>query len=227
MKENVNHSSQVAKVSFKHLWLLPLFMLSLAGCGGGGATDGGEVVNTFELPRGVDFTLWCPNAGIADEECVLFDTQNVFARSNVNDVTKWELLKSIEAAEASEGASFAKAKYYLWATALAKIPSGENQYYTALALHTLHKDGGSELARTQAQKAYRSVMDNYYDAVTFLDVGATDLLETPVRNLSGKNVVEPSGLPQLFGTSAVALGAIDEWGYIYDTAADTITKKNN
>lgn len=227
MKKRINHHSQVMNVSFKGIWLLPLFLLGLSGCGGGpggGGTDGGTVVNTFELPRDeVALTLWCPNVGIAKEECVLFDPQNPFARSVVTDDTKWDLQTAIGNAEASEGVTFLKARYYLWATAQAKNPTGENQFYTAESLHKLHQKTLGELARSQAQKAYRSVLDNYFDSLTFSANGQTSF---NLRDWTGERLVEPpNGLPQLFGTSAVADAAVGEWGYIYDTANNTIAKK--
>lgn len=140
------------------LAILQLALLSaLTGCGGG---SGGQVVNTIELPQSTYLNLYCPSVGIADEECILFDPENPYARAAITDATKWDL------ADASPSA---KSDFYLWATALAKNPTGENQYYTALSLHKLFTQGGSELAREQAKKAYRSLLDNYFDSVTYYD----------------------------------------------------------
>ncbi len=135
--------------------------LSLAGCGGGGG--GGKANNELQLPLDYVLDLFCPNAGINDEKCILDDPDNPYARSAINDVTKWDLFNDSPSA---------KSDFYLWATALAKSPNGENQYYTALALHDLFTQGGSEVARDQAKAAYRSLLDNFFDSQTFYEGGA-------------------------------------------------------
>lgn len=149
--------------------MLQLALLSaLTGCGGGG----GQVVNTIELPQSSYLDLYCPNVGIAAEECILFDPENPFARAAITDDTKWDLADAL---------SSPKAAFYLWATALAKNPTGENQYYTALSLHKLYTQGGSELAREQAKKAYQSLLDNYFTSLTYYE-GAPKLDFIPDTN---------------------------------------------
>ena len=67
------------------------------------------------------------------------------------------------------GPSGAKARFYFWATALARRGSGENQFYTALALHELFDANSNvlskdELVREQALKAYRSRCSTTFSA---------------------------------------------------------------
>jgi hypothetical protein len=136
------------------LFLVACFGLLLVGCKGGG----GQSVNTLNLPLDYALNLFCPDEGINTNACVLDNPDNPFARSIVNDVTKFDLYNTSPSA---------KSDYYIWATALARSSTGENQYYTALSLHDLFSQGGSQVAREQAKRAYRSQLDNFFDSVTF------------------------------------------------------------
>ena len=67
------------------------------------------------------------------------------------------------------GRTGAKARFYLWATALARRASGENQWYTARALHELYNYNDDPVIQAQALKAYRSVLDNFFGSATFFE----------------------------------------------------------
>lgn len=157
--------------------LLGICALGVAGCGGGGERDenDGQLFNAIVLPTDVVLNLACEDVGVHPETCVLNDPENPFAtvpitEFNVNDpdaeFNKFTLANGIPA-----GPNGAKARFYLWATALARFPSGENQYYTSLALHELFDANSNavfedELVREQTKKAYRSVLDNFFGSVT-------------------------------------------------------------
>jgi len=198
---------------------LSVLVTSLAGCDGG--ADDGVVVNTIPLPTDYLLNLYCPDVGVADENCVLYDPENPYARAAVNDDTKWDL---------ADDAPSAKSRFYSWSTAQARQPRGENQYYTALSLHQLYSEGGSQLAREQAKKAYRSVLDNYFGSVTiFLIPGPNNTtIELPqnLRDLVGDNLYVPGnlGLAQLFDDQTQALDTLTAWGYTYDTGTGLISK---
>lgn len=218
MKNILNTHSQVLKSKAYGVVVGAALLVTLSGCGGG--ADSGQVVNTVDLPTDYALNLYCPNVGIADETCILDDPANPYARAAVNDETKWDL---------TDASPSAKSDFYLWGTAQAKGPRGENQYYTAVALHKLYTQGGSELAKEQAKKAYRSVLDNYFGSVTFFKfTTATGDLVIPqsLRNLVGDNMYNPSAanLSQLYENQARALEAFGEWGYFYDTDTGVITK---
>ena len=150
--------------TISNLCMASLLVL-LTACGGG---EGGYEVNEVKLPVEYTLNLYCEDAGIANSRCILDDPENPYARSLVNDETKFQLY---------DDSPSAKSDFYLWATALARAPVGENQYYTALSLHDLYTQGGSEVARDQAKRAYRSLLDNYFDSVTFFEGSLTlDLL---------------------------------------------------
>ena len=151
------------------LLLFGFGILVSGGCDSPSDTDG-TVANSIVLPTDVVLNLFCENVGIKDETCVLGDPENPFAKTAItefNDNTqepgnKFDLFNSIPA-----GPTGAKARFYFWATALARRQSGENQWYTALALHELFDANSNtlsadELIRAHALKAYRSVLDNFF-----------------------------------------------------------------
>lgn len=176
------------------IWLIALLgvsMLTLAGCGGP-SSGSGQVIGTVEdledntnpdgtvdedivtdgkivLPSDTLLNLYCADVGIAADTCVLEDPENPYRETATREFdpnnpeadTKFELANALPA-----GPTGAKARFYLWATAQARFPRGENQYYTALALHELFTAAGDPIIRDQALKAYRSVWDNYFGSVT-------------------------------------------------------------
>ena len=132
--------------------LVGLIVLVMTGCSSPGSDDGvvagsvdpatqtvtGEIV----LPTDTLLNLYCANVGLVPTTCVLEDPENPYRETatlefDVNNpdpdqLTKFDLFIQLPA-----GPTGAKARFYLWATALARFPSGENQWYTALALHEL------------------------------------------------------------------------------------------
>lgn len=203
-----------------------------AGCGSPGSDDG-EVISEIELPTDTLLDLSCPDVGIFAESCVLQDPANPFRTAtilefNVNDPdaeTKFALANEIPA-----GPTGAKARFYFWATALARFPSGENQWYTARALHELWDAAGDPIVQTQALRAYRSVLDNFFGSVTFFEccVGADpnnpdDPIPFPatLNELTADNLyrVESTGWAQLVpGVPLLTLSLIGDWGYTYRPA---------
>ena len=131
--------------------------LLLVGCNAENGSPTAVLSNT-------GFSLYCPNVGIATDTCVLNDPENPYASQTVNDSTKWAFAN----ASASE-----RDKFYVWATAQARDPKGENQYYAALSLHELYGNNTNAYAQGQAKAAYRSVLDNYYNATGALSIGTS------------------------------------------------------
>lgn len=153
------------------LLILGAMMTIVAGCGEPDS-DEGTIVTEIILPTDTLLNLACENVGINDETCVLEDPENPFrfvatAEFDVNNPdaeTKFVIANRIPL-----GPTGAKARFYLWATALARRNSGENQYFTALALHELFTTNEDPLIRDQAKKAYRSVWDNFFGSVVFFE----------------------------------------------------------
>lgn len=211
--------------------------LAAGGCESPSDSDG-KVINGIVLPTDVVLNLACADVGVFPENCVLGDPENPFITTTIVEFDpnappgtddKFDLLATIP-----EGPSGAKARFYLWATALARRPSGENQWYTAKALHELYDANSNvlstdELVREQALKAYRSVLDNFWGSVTFFecDLCAPDengeLIKFPsqLNEQVGDNLFrfESTGfLPLIEGGEIRVLETFGIWGYTYRPA---------
>jgi hypothetical protein len=226
--------------------VLGIFALGVAGCDGGGERDenDGQLINAIVLPTDVVLNLACEDVGVHPETCVLGDPENPFAtvpitEFNVNDpdaeFNKFKLANGIPS-----GPNGAKARFYLWATALARFPSGENQYYTALALHELFDANSNavfedDLVREQAKKAYRSVLDNFFGSVTVFTcfqcipesnfpVPLNERVADHLFRTDSTNFVSPaapSGLRRLVpGDPTQVLELLLDWGFAYQPCTD-------
>ena len=214
------------------LLLAALAALGTAGCEERTAADG-VPFNSIILPTDTLVNLACENVGIADELCILEDPENPFVLvpiiefdvNNPDATNKFELYDSIPA-----GPTGAKARYYFWATALAGRYSGENQYYTALALHELYDLNRDPIIQEQALKAYRSVLDNFFGSVTVFTC-------CPGLSPDGEPVPFPIGLNELTadalyrtdatgylrlvpGDPLLVISLLLEWGYTYQPATE-------
>jgi len=210
--------------------LLVLAAAALSGgCGGERDASDGELINGIVLPTDLVLNLACADVGIADELCVLEDPENPFVRVpilefNVNNPgaeNKFTLFNSLPA-----GPTGAKARFYFWATALAQRQSGENQFYTALALHELWDLNRDPNIQAQALRAYRSVLDNFFGSVTVFTCcpAASPDGNTPVPFPVGLNELTADNLYRTDATGYARLVPGDpilvkalllEWGYTY------------
>ena len=191
------------------LILTTSLLVLTAGCD---AEDSGVIRNEVPLPTDSQLNFLCEDEGIFPEECVLENPDNPYRTANVNDDTKFEL---------SDDAPSAKSRYYVWATALARQPTGENQYFTALSLHQVYGESGSPTTREQTIKAYRSVLDNFFFSATFFVVpfpqGET-AVAIAIKDEVGINLVTPtaSSLVPLYSDPLFARDDISSWGYIWN-----------
>lgn len=215
--------------------LLGLGILLSGGCESPSKSDG-TVVNAIVLPTDVVLNLACDNVGIHPETCVLEDPENPFVttpiiefdQNNPGADNKFDLFNSIPA-----GPGGAKARFYFWATALARRPSGENQFYTALALHELFDANSNvlsedEIARAQALKAYRSLLDNFFGSVTVFQCcpgsspdGEPVGFAVPLNELGVDALfrTDRTGFRRLVpGDPILVLELLLEWGYAYQPA---------
>ena len=217
--------------------LFGLGMLVAGGCSSPSDKDG-EVINAIVLPTDVVLNLACEDVGVYPENCVLGDPENPFITTTIVEFDenappgtddKFDLLDTIPA-----GPAGAKARFYLWATALARRPSGENQWYTAKALHELFDANSNvlstdELVREQALKAYKSVLDNFWGSVTFFECDLCEpdengeLIKFPAQlnEQVGDNLFrfDSTGFMLLIdGGEIGVLELIGIWGYTYRPA---------
>lgn len=231
MINTASSHTQTANYRVRYIFIHIALLMILAACSEVDVGDG-TVINGIPLPLDSDLTLHCEDVGIADEKCILDDPENPYASisvngeieddddSRANDIRKFTL---------SDDAPSAKARFYVWGTAQAQSPRGENQFYTAQSLHEIYTENNSELIKEQAKKAYRSVLDNYFNEVTFF------LIELPegdvffpesLRKLVGQYMYDPVSvnLSPLFGSELLTLEAFGEWGYYYDVDTGIISR---
>lgn len=211
------------------LGLALLMLLAIAGCKEPDQGEG-QVITSILLPVDTLLNLNCPDVGINTETCVLDDPDNPYATAVINEFdennpdleTKFTLANELPA-----GPSGAKARFYLWATALARRPSGENQWYVARALHELWDAAGDPIIREQALRAYRSVLDNYFGSVTFFECCANVNDGTPVAFPATLNELVADNLYRTASTGwarlvpgdpLLTLALFGEWGYTYQPA---------
>lgn len=203
--------------------LCGLLALTVTGCGSPDDSDG-TVISEIILPTDTLLNLACAEVGINSETCVLDDPENPFlsvaiTEFDVNDPdaqNKFELNNALPA-----GPTGAKARFYLWATALARRPNGENQWYTARALHELFTASGDPIVQDQALKAYRSVLDNFFGSVTFFVCCGDVAFPATLNELTADFLYRPEGYdlaPLIPGPSIEVLSLLGEWGYTYRPA---------
>jgi hypothetical protein len=230
--------------------LMGLVAMMAAGCDGERDSGDGQVINTIVLPTDVVLSLACANVGIAAETCVLDDPENPYVSTTIIefDVNNPDAFNKFEIADGIPvGPTGAKARFYFWATALVRRQSGENQYYTALALHELFTANSNvldedELIKAHALKAYRSVLDNFFGGVLAfkcftcapnLPVDSPDIPQFLVplnervadhlyRQASTATAAYPSGLRRLppGSTPIDVLDMFVDWGYSYQPCTD-------
>jgi hypothetical protein len=137
---------------------------------------------------GIRFELFDPTEGVHPSKVTLQNPRNPFRDFNVSDDTKFEILDN----GGNAGA------FYAWATLLANIETGENQFYTALKLRDIFESNevapeDRETVRQMAISGFQVVLDCFPDAV-FFDVTGTfsRRLATPAYLA----ILELGGVPQ-------------------------------
>lgn len=112
------------------------------------------------LPE-TEFSLYSRDMGVYPDRSVLRDPNNPF-RWGMDEEMKWTILDSGEPVAA----------FYAWATQLARIPIGENQYFAANQAQAIYELGLSDpgdavFVRDIAIRGYQTVLDEFPDSVIY------------------------------------------------------------
>ena len=160
--------------------LLPL--LVLLGCAEPATYD-------YGLPLSqVAFELVAEDTGVHPSQAVLVDPHNPFADTGVSPEGKWAIL----------AAGYWPATFYAWATVLAEEPSGEAQFYTALAAHQIYARRDCDpyelfYVRGIAIAGYQQVLDAFEGSVTY---DGTGTVATPLGPWAYAGIVALGGTPE-------------------------------
>jgi hypothetical protein len=197
--------------------MLISFIIFVSGC-----VDDGEENSEIVVPTDLELNLYCENVGIYPETCVMDDEDNPYRFVSVDEESKWDL-----------SSGYPKADFYLWATALASQSMGENQFNVAENLHKLYTINGSEIMKIQTIKAYKSVLENFYDsqAARWNSEGVF-ITDDFLRDKTGQRLygfwgesdenniarMKAGGmvLENLFETKSHAKSTMNDWGYVFD-----------
>jgi hypothetical protein len=224
--QNHNRPAVVRKLA---VLLASLGALAVSGCDSPDASDGTRY-EAIVLPTDTLLNLACADVGIFDNTCVLEDPENPFATTAIIefDENNPEAFNKLQLAnQIPPGPDGAKARFYFWATALARRASGENQFFTASALHELWSLNSDPIIREQALKAYRSVLDYFYGSVFFFaccEAVSNDglpLILPATLNEATADILyrNPTGFRRLVdGDPLNVIELLGEWGYTYRPA---------
>ena len=105
----------------RYSWLLLALLLSASACGDDSEFRFGENIS------GLKFEFYHEDEGIHPSKVVLENPRNPFRYDVVGETTKWNIL--------TDGGN--AGAFYAWATLLARVPTGEHQYYTATKLQDI------------------------------------------------------------------------------------------
>ncbi|MFP2910454.1 hypothetical protein ACLESD_36540 [Pyxidicoccus sp. 3LFB2] len=163
------------------------WLLLAAAVGSTGCYDRASYVYGEDLD-GLMLTLHSENVGVHPDQSVLEDPNNPFALNSPGEETKWQI----------QSGGDHVAAFYAWATLLARGPYGEAQFYVANDLVAVYQNGEASqeqlpLVRTQAIRAFQSVLDNFPDAVTY---DATGTVAYELLTPAYKGIVDLGGTVQ-------------------------------
>lgn len=121
----------------------------------------------FDLAS-LEFNLYTADMGVHPDTTVLQDPNNPFQWGAMEQDTKWTI----------ENTGRVVARFYAWATMLAREPAGEHQYYTAEALAEIWRTERADstylpFIKTMAIRGYQAVLDYFPDSVSYLPDGIT------------------------------------------------------
>ncbi len=152
----------VSKTLSHFIWLICL-LLALVSC----AENDPVYRYGFNLTD-LEFNLHTADMGIHPDQTVLEDPNNPFKWGSMEQNTKWDI----------ENTGRSVARFYSWATMLAREPAGEHQYYAAKALSEIWQTQQADdvylpFIKTMAIRGYQALLDHFPYSVSYLPDGIT------------------------------------------------------
>jgi hypothetical protein len=168
--------SSYIKLSFLGLALV------VAACG-----DDGQYEFGFNT-TGIEFELFDPTEGVHPSKVTLSNPRNPFREHGVSDQTKFAIV--------GDGGN--AGAFYAWATVLAKIPIGENQFFTAVKLRDLYQSNevaeeDRDTVRQMAIDGFQVVLDCFPQSLLF---DASGTFGQSLATLSYGQILDLGGVVQ-------------------------------
>ncbi len=115
---------------------------------------------------GIEFEFFDESEGVHPSKVTLENPRNPFREYSIGEDARFEIL-------ANGGNAGA---FYAWATLLANIPIGENQFYTAAKLRDIYESGelaeeDRETVRQMAVDGFQAILDCFPDSLLFETTG--------------------------------------------------------
>jgi len=163
---------------------------------------------------GIQFELIDPTEGIHPSKVTLSNPRNPFREFGVSDDTKFAILD----AGGNAGA------FYAWATVLASIPIGENQFYTAIKLRDIFEanevpEEDREKVRQMAVDGFQAVLDCFPESVRFDPTGTFNVR---FATDAYKEILELGGVPQ--GDWTLVTDSRGDDAAVRSTGIDTLNR---
>jgi hypothetical protein len=165
----------------KYLWLG--LLVFAASCGEAPEYRFGQNIS------GVEFVFFDESEGVFPSRVTLQNPNNPFRGFKVSDDVKFDILGN----GGNAGA------FYAWATILASIPIGENQYFTAVKLRDIYlsnelAEEDQEKVRQMAVNGFQAVLDCFPDSVLFDATGTFAVAR--LATLSYLEILDLNGVPE-------------------------------
>ncbi|MGB5417018.1 MAG: hypothetical protein WBN01_20460 [Polyangiales bacterium] len=183
-------------------------VLAAAACG-----DDGQYEFGFNT-TGIEFELFDPTEGVHPSKVTLSNPRNPFRESGVSDDTKFAIL--------GDGGN--AGAFYAWATVLAEIPIGENQFFTAVKLRDLYESNevaeeDRDTVRRMAIDGFQALLDCFPESLLF---DASGTVTTRFATLAYGQILDLGGVVQ--GDWVVVEDSLGNPTAVRSTGIDTLDR---
>ncbi len=193
--------------SYTRLTLLGLVLVAVA-CG-----DDPEYEFGFNI-TGIQYEFFDKTEGIFPSRVTLQNPRNPFREFGVSDDQKFRIL--------GDGGN--AGAFYAWATVLANIPIGENQFFTAIKLRDIYESNelaeeDRETVRRMAVDGFQVVLDCFPESLLF---EASGTFGTRLATLSYGQILDLGGVVQ--GDWTLVEDTLGNPTAVRSTAIDTLNR---